>query len=111
MKFEKISLEQYYQDSLEVLKDHNADIDNLDIEKDWEDLVIPTRATKGSAGYDFSMPFDIFLEPNESYKIPTGIKCELDLDKILMIVPRSSLGFKYGVRIANTCGIVDAKVA
>ena len=75
----------------------------------WGNITIPRRATKNSAGYDFFAPFGFVLKPNQTITIPTGIKCCLDEDKFLAIVPRSSLGFKYTIRLNNTIGIVDAK--
>ena len=41
-------------------------------------------------------------------KIPTGIRVELDSDKVLFCVPRSGLGFKYGLELCNTIGVIDA---
>lgn len=41
-------------------------------------------------------------------KIPTGIKVQMESDDMLSIYPRSSIGFKTGIRLANTVGIVDA---
>lgn len=74
----------------------------------YNDIIVPRRATKYSAGYDFFAPFDIVLEPGQSIKIPTGIRMMLDTDKFLAIVPRSGLGFKYRVQLDNTIGIIDA---
>lgn len=79
-----------------------------DIKTNWENLSLPKRGTKNSAGYDFFAPFDFVLKPNQTITIPTGIKCCLDEDKFLAIVPRSSLGFKYTLRLNNTIAIVDS---
>lgn len=79
-------------------------------EKDFKvpyELQLPRRATKGSAGYDCFAPYDFTLEPNESIKIPTGIKAHMNQGEVLMAYPRSGLGFKYYCRLANTIGIVD----
>lgn len=69
---------------------------------------IPTRATKGSAGYDFHIPFDIELGSGESVVIPTCMRALIDPGWMLMIVPRSGLGFKYRACLANTIGIIDS---
>lgn len=95
-KFEKVSAEQY-------LKDIGLHGKLLD----WEELKLPKRATKFSAGYDFFAPFDFEINPGDDIKIPTGIKVRLDNDKVLMCMPRSSIGFKYKMRLANTVGIID----
>ena len=40
----------------------------------YPDAVIPTRATKGSAGYDFTVVKDTYCHPGEVTYVPTGIK-------------------------------------
>jgi len=71
-------------------------------------LKLPQRATAKSAGYDFFSPFKFTLAPNQSIKIPTGIKAYMGDDEVLKVFPRSSLGFKYHLRISNTTGIIDS---
>lgn len=74
----------------------------------YNELKLPKRATKGSAGYDFFAPFDIEIKAGETVKFPTGYRVHLDDDKFLMIVPRSGLGFKYRCQLDNTVGIIDS---
>ena len=74
----------------------------------YDHIKMPQRATKFSAGYDFYSPFDFTLQPGDTIKIPTGIRCGMNTDWVLMIYPRSGLGFKYQISLANTVGIVDA---
>ena len=71
-------------------------------------IPLPTRATAGSAGYDFICPADITLQPGEAVTIPTGIRCEMQPGWVLMVFPRSGLGFKHQVRLANTVGVIDS---
>ena len=71
-------------------------------------IPLPTRATAGSAGYDFICPADITLQPGEAVTIPTGIRCEMKPGWVLMVFPRSGLGFKHQVRLANTVGVIDS---
>ena len=61
-----------------------------------------------SAGYDFFALEDFTLNPGDCILVPTGIKFCCDWDKWLMIVPRSGQGFKYGIRLANSVGVIDA---
>lgn len=68
----------------------------------------PRRGTKHSAGYDFTSPIEIVVPARKMAKIPTGIKAQMNEDEILSIYPRSSIGFKTGIRLANTVGIVDS---
>ena len=71
-------------------------------------IPLPRRATAGSAGYDFICPADVTLQPSEAVTIPTGIRCEMQPGWVLMLFPRSGLGFKHQVRLANTVGVIDA---
>lgn len=97
MRFEKISKEQFDKDFSGY----------HDLVK-YEDIKLPRRSTKFSAGYDFFTPVDINLNMGASMKIPTGIRIKLDNDKFLALVPRSGLGFKYRMQLDNTLGVVDA---
>ena len=73
-----------------------------------EEIPMPKRATAGSAGYDFVSPLDVTIEPDGSALIPTGIRAEMEPGWVLVLFPRSSLGFKYGIRLSNTAGIIDS---
>ena len=73
--------------------------------------VIPSRATKGSAGLDLCACLDtpVTLQPGEIKMIPIGITAQPDSDDIaLFIYPRSGLSSKYGVSLANCVGVVDS---
>ena len=98
-RFEKVSESQFKNDLKELI---GID-DNF-----YNDIILPKRATKGSAGYDFTSPIDFVLKPNEMIKVPTGIRCFIEEGYVLHIYPRSSLGFKYQMTLANTVGIIDA---
>ena len=75
----------------------------------YDNIKLPTRGTSGSAGYDFVTPFTIRLDAEHPVAlIPTGIRVVLPKNKFLMIVPRSRLGFKTGMSLANTVGIIDS---
>ena len=100
-QFEKVSFEQFY----EALKE-NFQIDK--IEEIYKDIKLPQRATSGSAGYDFYMPYFLEIEPLQTYKIPTGIRVKIEQGWFLSIYPRSSLGFKYRLQLNNTVGIIDS---
>lgn len=79
-----------------------------DIRDMYESLLLPKRATKGSAGYDFFAPFSFSLPPAATIKIPTGIRVKMDEDWVLKLYPRSGLGFKYRLQMNNTVGIIDS---
>ena len=71
-------------------------------------VVIPSRSTKGSAGYDFVSPVNIEISPKESFFVKTGIKAYMLMDECLFIYPRSSIGIKHGIMLKNTIGVVDS---
>ncbi|MDO4483379.1 MAG: deoxyuridine 5'-triphosphate nucleotidohydrolase [Clostridia bacterium] len=73
-----------------------------------ESIPLPRRATSGSAGYDFVTPVDVTVAPGEDKLIPTGIRCEMQPGWVLLLFPRSSIGFKYDVRLSNTVGVIDS---
>lgn len=99
-KFYKVSKEQY----LKSFDDKN----NEEILSIYDEILLPKRATKGSAGYDFFAPFDIVLKPGETIKIPTGIRVSMEENYVLKLYPRSGLGFKYRLQLNNTVGIIDS---
>ena len=45
--------------------------------------------------------------PGHVFKFPTGIRCKMDRGWVLLLTPKSGLGFKYGTRLLNTIGVVD----
>ena len=94
-EFEKISFKQFCKD---VKKDREL----------YNKYKTPERDSISSAGYDIALLEDIELRPNETIKIPTGIKAYFENDEVLILVVRSSMGFKFNVRLVNQIGIVDA---
>lgn len=102
--FEKVSFNQFYNDFNDCFTNYTKD-QIVDI---YNNIKLPTRATKGSAGYDFFIPIDITLKPNETIKIPTGIRCKINDGWFLAIFPRSGLGFKFRLQLNNTVGIIDS---
>ena len=79
-----------------------------DIPAPYDALILPRRATAGSAGYDFYAPLAFALEPGETVKIPTGVRAAIEPGWVLMLFPRSGLGFKYRMQLNNTVGVVDS---
>ena len=84
--FEKVSFEQWKADcGIKGLPDKEL--------REWyEAIKLPRQATASSAGTDFFMPFNLNFEAGSTFRIATGI----------------SLGFRYGIRLSNTIGVIDA---
>lgn len=93
--FEKISFSQFCKD---VSKDKAL----------YERYKLPIRSSKLTAGYDIFLLEDLELKPNESVKLPTGIKSYFLDDEVLLILVRSSMGFKYCIKLVNQVGVIDA---
>ena len=70
---------------------------------------LPKRATSQSAGYDICSPIDVTVDPNiGSTVVPLGIRSSFKAGWVLLIVPRSGLGFKYGLSLDDTIAVIDS---
>lgn len=108
-KFSKVSFDQFKKDYEECLKNYEWSYDNSEsVEKVYDNIKLPSRATYYSAGYDFYLPISLKIPSNEEVLIPSGIRCRVNPDYLLMMCPKSGLGFKYGFKLSNTLGIIDA---
>ena len=103
-KFEKVSPSRFRLDWADTFAGESAE----KILKIYEEIKMPERATVGSAGYDFYSPLDFVLAPGQTIKIPTGIRARIEDGWVLMIFPRSGLGFKYRIQLNNTVGVIDS---
>ena len=100
-RFEKVSFEQFQSG-------FDGEFSLEEIKEMYENLQLPKRATKGSAGYDFYAPFDITLAPGQTIKVPTGVRAYMEDGWVLKLYPRSGLGFKFRLQLNNTVGIIDS---
>lgn len=94
-KFERISFEQFKKD---VSDDKNI----------YDNMILPTRGTKKSAGYDIRSVEEYILKPGESKAFTTGLKVNMNEDEVLYLYTRSSMGYKYNVTLANSVGVIDS---
>ncbi len=92
--FEKISWEQWQKD---IGNDKQI----------YDNHKLPKRQTKYSAAYDFESPIAFTLHTGEIKTVPTGVKFTMNEDEFLMLVIRSSMGFKHNVRMTNQIGIFE----
>ena len=122
-KFEKVSFEQFKEDFIstvlghvwfhtydQTVEDDKVNVKTLtqEIRDIYNSIELPKRATTGSAGYDFFVPFDLEIKPGDTIKIPTGIRAIINDGWVLQCYPRSGLGFKYRMQLDNTVGIIDS---
>lgn len=101
-RFEKVSFSEFEKCYKEAISEDAA------VQEVYEAIALPKRATAGSAGYDFFSTCDVTLQPGESVKIPTGIRAYMESGWVLMLYPRSGLGYRYRMQLANTVGVIDS---
>ena len=129
-RFEKVSFERWAADC------GIKGLPEAELREWYEDIKLPKQATAASAGCDFYMPFNLNFEAHSKFRIASGVRWVTDEDRglcsegnkgdgsdmslndhqehktpsptVLLIVPRSGLGFKYGIRLSNTVGVIDA---
>lgn len=93
--FEKISFNEFKK----VIKDDK---------ELYLKFLLPTRKTSSSAGYDISVLEDTLIKAGEIVKIKTGVKAFMQSDEVLFLLVRSSMGFKYNLRLCNQVGVIDS---
>lgn len=109
--FRKVSFNIFHDKMIELFEKDGQEITPMveeSIRNMYDDIMLPIRATKGSAGYDFFTPAPLHIFSDRSIIVPTGICCDIDEGYVLSIYPRSGLGFKYRVTLDNTVGIIDS---
>ena len=124
IKFEKVSFEEFKKSCKTDINNstyfgYKCDVEEK-IKKYYDEIKLPERSTSGSAGYDFFAPFDYTFFPQyncktgmigeeDQFLYPTGIRFVTDRDDIVLLcMPKSGLGCKYGMRLKNTIGVVDS---
>ncbi len=132
MRFEKISYEQWKKDYRNIVAPEVVGISDESFEamckETYGNIQLPKRATPGSAGYDFYLPYtvdrpyrvrntinysnaDVTKGFNDVLMLPTGIRWIVENIAhpfVLKLYMRSSMGIKRNIRLANGTGIIDA---
>ena len=72
------------------------------------EIMIPSRSSVRSCGYDFVVPVEVTLQPGEKKLIFSDVKAYMETDEVLKIYPRSGLSTKKGIVLANVVAIIDA---
>ena len=76
-----------------------------------EAIPLPAYATEGSAAIDLRacIKDPLSIQPRETVLIGSGIAIHIKTPNIVgIIVPRSGLGIKKSVVLANTIGVIDS---
>jgi dUTP pyrophosphatase len=81
----------------------------LKIDMIFEKGCYPEKAHPTDAGFDLKSNEESFtLEPGTKRKVSSGIKLDIPSGYVGVVAPRSGLGTKFEVVLANTVGIIDA---
>lgn len=122
--------------ALPASQDDGAPSADVVIERLYDDVTLPVRATAGSAGYDLhaylkgrtvrrsdgatqseraatrdSDEWSITLAPGEMALIPLGFRTRLPAGIEAQVRPRSGQAFKHALTIPNAPGTVDSDFA
>lgn len=74
-------------------------------------IPLPTYATDGSAAMDIRACLEESKDvaPGETVIIPSGMAISIhDPSLVAILAPRSGLGIKHGIVLANTIGVIDS---
>ncbi len=74
-------------------------------------IPLPCYATDGAAAMDLRacLTTPLSIQPGETVVIPSGLAISInDTSLVALIVPRSGLGIKHGIILANTIGVIDS---
>jgi len=74
-------------------------------------IALPAYATEGAAAMDLRACLDapLTVQPGETLLVPSGIAISIhDRSLVALLVPRSGLGIKHGIVLANTVGVIDS---
>lgn len=72
------------------------------------DAKLPTYGTAGAACFDLYASADIVVAAGRPGTCSTGIAVEVPEGYVMLVYSRSGHGFKSGVRLANSVGVVDS---
>jgi dUTP pyrophosphatase len=100
-----------------VLKENIGQMNSVNVETKivnplmGEAISLPSYATDGSAAIDLRacLKEQIGIQPGETVLVGSGIAINIkDPNIVGIIVPRSGLGIKKGIVLANTIGVIDS---
>ena len=73
-----------------------------------DNFIAPRYKTKGAAAFDLYLQDDLYLTPGEPAKISLGFAADIEDGYSVQIIPRSSAGMNWGIRLWNTVGLIDS---
>jgi|SRR5690625_2393501 len=80
----------------------------LKIKRLHKNAVLPEYGTKGAACFDIHCIEGGIVEAKDAAIFHTGLAFEIPEGWAMLIYSRSGHGFRHGVRLANTTGVIDS---
>ena len=105
-EFYKVSFDQFKADFINIFPNTNKTEEQL--KELYDNIKLPERATKCSAGYDFFLPFDISLKAGEEITIPTGIRFWSKKDYAMLFMSKSGLGSRNRLQLNTAISIIES---
>jgi len=69
----------------------------------------PYKGNRWDGGWDLrSNNPTVTIDPGQQVKIYTGVKMEIPVRHVGLVLPRSGLGTEFRLSLANTAGVIDS---
>jgi len=105
-EFYKVSFNQFKKDFQSIFPENK--ISEQELKEMYENIKLPARATTGSAGYDFYLPFPINLKAGEQLTVPTGIRFQCKQNYAMLFMSKSGLGSKSRLQLNTAISLIDS---
>lgn len=79
----------------------------MDIQPLHNSFIMPTKGTEQAGAFDIYMP-EAGIASGTSQMFGLGFAAAVPEGHVALLLPRSSIGAKFGLELNNTCGIIDA---
>ena len=73
-----------------------------------EDTALPHRGSTHAAGWDLTADETVTIPVGGTRMVSTGVSVAIPVGMFGLLVPRSSLGVRHRLGLANTVGVIDA---
>lgn len=80
----------------------------MEIKQLSPNFTMPKRGSDTAAGYDIFMPEGGIAFANHPTTVKLGFSAAVPEGYVALLLPRSGVGTKAGIRLRNTCGVIDS---
>lgn len=81
---------------------------NLSVKRLTDSAMIPTYGTAGAACFDLYADEAAVIWPGKAATIKTSVSFGIPDGYVMLVFSRSGHGFKNGVRLVNSVGVIDS---